>query len=190
MPGFDFTSTLWNAHQSSCLESNVKRFIRLLPQDPSMNHKAYRDAFKKMKPPKIPFMPLLLKGKRAARRQKGHDDTGIRWFVSWSRNAVISVGFQISPSSMKGTKHFMIIWWILRSWWVSVIERLQRSLLRCVIDVCLCFQHMIADTVRLIRHCQTDQTGQSFLLLSVQSRSSFKNDESITWLIFHKVQFI
>ncbi|XP_016370241.1 rap guanine nucleotide exchange factor 5-like [Sinocyclocheilus rhinocerous] len=30
--------------------------------DPSMNHKAYRDAFKKMKPPKIPFMPLLLKG--------------------------------------------------------------------------------------------------------------------------------
>lgn len=27
-----------------------------------MNHKAYRDAFKKMKPPKIPFMPLLLKG--------------------------------------------------------------------------------------------------------------------------------
>lgn len=31
-------------------------------QDPSLNHKAYRDAFKKMKPPKIPFMPLLLKG--------------------------------------------------------------------------------------------------------------------------------
>lgn len=27
-----------------------------------MNHKAYRDAFKKMKSPKIPFMPLLLKG--------------------------------------------------------------------------------------------------------------------------------
>ncbi|KAI4570925.1 hypothetical protein MJG53_020628, partial [Ovis ammon polii x Ovis aries] len=31
-------------------------------EDPSLNHKAYRDAFKKMKPPKIPFMPLLLKG--------------------------------------------------------------------------------------------------------------------------------
>ncbi|XP_077347362.1 rap guanine nucleotide exchange factor 5 [Lithobates pipiens] len=29
--------------------------------DPSLNHKAYRDTFKKMKPPKIPFMPLLLK---------------------------------------------------------------------------------------------------------------------------------
>ncbi|KAJ1100502.1 hypothetical protein NDU88_005587 [Pleurodeles waltl] len=29
--------------------------------DPSLNHKAYRDMFKKMKPPKIPFMPLLLK---------------------------------------------------------------------------------------------------------------------------------
>lgn len=29
--------------------------------DPSLNHKAYRNAFKKMKSPKIPFMPLLLK---------------------------------------------------------------------------------------------------------------------------------
>jgi len=32
------------------------------PQDPSLNHKAYRDAFRKMKSPKIPFLPLLLKG--------------------------------------------------------------------------------------------------------------------------------
>ena len=31
-------------------------------QDPSLNHKAYRDSFKKMKAPKIPFPPLLLKG--------------------------------------------------------------------------------------------------------------------------------
>ncbi|KAF1387800.1 hypothetical protein PFLUV_G00083700 [Perca fluviatilis] len=29
--------------------------------DPSLNHKAYRDSFKKMKAPKIPFPPLLLK---------------------------------------------------------------------------------------------------------------------------------
>uniref|UniRef100_A0A3Q3M3V4 Rap guanine nucleotide exchange factor 5-like n=1 Tax=Mastacembelus armatus TaxID=205130 RepID=A0A3Q3M3V4_9TELE len=29
--------------------------------DPSLNHKAYRDSFKKMKTPKIPFLPLLLK---------------------------------------------------------------------------------------------------------------------------------
>ncbi|KAM7383623.1 hypothetical protein PAMP_003258 [Pampus punctatissimus] len=29
--------------------------------DPSLNHKAYRDSFKKMKVPKIPFLPLLLK---------------------------------------------------------------------------------------------------------------------------------
>ena len=34
----------------------------VFPQDPSLNHKAYREAFKRMKPPKIPFMPLLLKG--------------------------------------------------------------------------------------------------------------------------------
>uniref|UniRef100_A0A3P9L455 Rap guanine nucleotide exchange factor 5 n=1 Tax=Oryzias latipes TaxID=8090 RepID=A0A3P9L455_ORYLA len=29
--------------------------------DPSLNHKAYRDSLKKMKAPKIPFLPLLLK---------------------------------------------------------------------------------------------------------------------------------
>lgn len=37
-------------------------FFSVLLQDPSLNHKAYREAFKRMKPPKIPFMPLLLKG--------------------------------------------------------------------------------------------------------------------------------
>ncbi|XP_067267698.1 rap guanine nucleotide exchange factor 5 [Chanodichthys erythropterus] len=70
--------------------------------DPSMNHKAYRDAFKKMKPPKIPFMPLLLK-----------DITFIH----------------------EGNKTFH--------------------------DNLVNFEklHMIADTVRLIRHCQTDQAG-------------------------------
>ncbi|XP_050992290.1 rap guanine nucleotide exchange factor 5 [Labeo rohita] len=74
--------------------------------DPSMNHKAYRDAFKKMKPPKIPFMPLLLK-----------DITFIH----------------------EGNKTFH--------------------------DNLVNFEklHMIADTVRLIRHCQTDQTGQTLL---------------------------
>uniref|UniRef100_A0A8C1Z080 Rap guanine nucleotide exchange factor (GEF) 5a n=1 Tax=Cyprinus carpio TaxID=7962 RepID=A0A8C1Z080_CYPCA len=70
--------------------------------DPSMNHKAYRDAFKKTKPPKIPFMPLLLK-----------DITFIH----------------------EGNKTFH--------------------------DNLVNFEklHMMADTVRLIRHCQTDQTG-------------------------------
>lgn len=29
--------------------------------DPSLNHKTYRESFKKMKAPKIPFLPLLLK---------------------------------------------------------------------------------------------------------------------------------
>ncbi|XP_069050833.1 rap guanine nucleotide exchange factor 5 isoform X2 [Lepisosteus oculatus] len=70
--------------------------------DPSLNHKAYRDAFKKMKPPKIPFMPLLLK-----------DITFIH----------------------EGNKTFL--------------------------DNLVNFEklHMIADTVRLVRHCQTDQLG-------------------------------
>lgn len=37
-------------------------FLKIPSQDPSLNHKAYRDSFKKMKAPKIPFLPLLLKG--------------------------------------------------------------------------------------------------------------------------------
>ncbi|XP_026958458.1 rap guanine nucleotide exchange factor 5 isoform X2 [Sagmatias obliquidens] len=70
--------------------------------DPSLNHKAYRDAFKKMKPPKIPFMPLLLK-----------DVTFIH----------------------EGNKTFL--------------------------DNLVNFEklHMIADTVRTLRHCRTHQFG-------------------------------
>ncbi|XP_023680035.1 rap guanine nucleotide exchange factor 5-like [Paramormyrops kingsleyae] len=70
--------------------------------DPSLNHKVYRDIFKKMKPPKIPFMPLLLK-----------DITFIH----------------------EGNKTFL--------------------------DNLVNFEklHMIADAVRLIRHCQMDHTG-------------------------------
>ncbi|KAF1609614.1 Rap guanine nucleotide exchange factor 5, partial [Eudyptes chrysolophus] len=70
--------------------------------DPSLNHKAYRDAFKKMKSPKIPFMPLLLK-----------DVTFIH----------------------EGNKTFL--------------------------DNLVNFEklHMIADTVRSLRHCRNNQLG-------------------------------
>eukprot|EP00062_Callorhinchus_milii_P002100 gi/632937912/ref/XP_007901514.1/ PREDICTED: rap guanine nucleotide exchange factor 5 isoform X2 [Callorhinchus milii] len=70
--------------------------------DPSLNHKAYRDAFKKMQAPKIPFMPLLLK-----------DVTFIH----------------------EGNKTFL--------------------------DNLVNFQklHMIADTVRLLRHCRSNQSS-------------------------------
>ncbi|XP_026562169.1 rap guanine nucleotide exchange factor 5 [Pseudonaja textilis] len=70
--------------------------------DPSLNHKAYRDAFKKMKSPKIPFMPLLLK-----------DVTFIH----------------------EGNKTFL--------------------------DNLVNFEklHMIADTVRSLRHCRRNQFG-------------------------------
>ncbi|OXB56622.1 hypothetical protein ASZ78_008300 [Callipepla squamata] len=71
-------------------------------EDPSLNHKAYRDAFKKMKSPKIPFMPLLLK-----------DVTFIH----------------------EGNKTFL--------------------------DNLVNFEklHMIADTVRSLRHCRNNQFG-------------------------------
>ncbi|XP_055358935.1 rap guanine nucleotide exchange factor 5-like isoform X2 [Betta splendens] len=70
--------------------------------DPSLNHKTYRDSFKKMKSPKIPFLPLLLK-----------DITFIH----------------------EGNKTFH--------------------------DNLVNFEklHMIADAVRLIRHCQKDHLG-------------------------------
>ncbi|XP_056297059.1 rap guanine nucleotide exchange factor 5 isoform X3 [Pseudoliparis swirei] len=74
--------------------------------DPSLNHKAYREAFKKMKPPKIPFMPLLLK-----------DITFIH----------------------EGNKTFH--------------------------DNLVNFEklHMIANTVRMIRHCQSDPPGNEVI---------------------------
>ncbi|KAG7281371.1 hypothetical protein CRUP_023522 [Coryphaenoides rupestris] len=92
-----------NQTWEKCPGKFKKLFSELeLITDPSLNHKAYREAFKRMKPPKIPFMPLLLK-----------DITFIH----------------------EGNKTFH--------------------------DNLVNFEklHMIADTVRLIRHCQSDQAG-------------------------------
>uniref|UniRef100_A0A674D8A1 Rap guanine nucleotide exchange factor (GEF) 5a n=1 Tax=Salmo trutta TaxID=8032 RepID=A0A674D8A1_SALTR len=97
--------------------------------DPSLNHKAYRDAFKKMKPPKIPFMPLLLK-----------DITFIH----------------------EGNKTFQ--------------------------DNLVNFQklHMIADTVRLIRHCQSDQLGM-LSLASVHYLHIIDNQQTL-FQLSHKLE--
>nr|XP_004652879.2 rap guanine nucleotide exchange factor 5 [Jaculus jaculus] len=86
--------------------------------DPSLNHKAYRDAFKKMKPPKIPFMPLLLK-----------DVTFIH----------------------EGNKTFL--------------------------DNLVNFEklHMIADTVRTLRHCRTSQFGGDMSPKEHQELKSYVN---------------
>ncbi|KAM5204079.1 rap guanine nucleotide exchange factor 5 isoform 2-T2 [Hipposideros larvatus] len=86
--------------------------------DPSLNHKAYRDAFKKMKPPKIPFMPLLLK-----------DVTFIH----------------------EGNKTFL--------------------------DNLVNFEklHMIADTVRTLRHCRTNQFGGDMSPKEHQELKSYVN---------------
>ncbi|XP_021498288.2 rap guanine nucleotide exchange factor 5 isoform X1 [Meriones unguiculatus] len=86
--------------------------------DPSLNHKAYRDAFKKMKPPKIPFMPLLLK-----------DVTFIH----------------------EGNKTFL--------------------------DNLVNFEklHMIADTVRTLRHCRANQFGSDVCPKEQQELKSYVN---------------
>lgn len=62
-------------------------FKNISSQDPSLNHKAYRDSFKKMKAPKIPFLPLLLKGSlllMSLQRQPGftHDKPWVIFFLS------------------------------------------------------------------------------------------------------------
>ncbi|KAM7384150.1 hypothetical protein PAMA_011477 [Pampus argenteus] len=96
-----------NQTWEKCPGKFKKLFSELeLITDPSLNHKAYREAFKRMKPPKIPFMPLLLK-----------DITFIH----------------------EGNKTFH--------------------------DNLVNFEklHMIADTVRLIRHCQSDQPGNEVI---------------------------
>ncbi|XP_053189821.1 rap guanine nucleotide exchange factor 5 isoform X1 [Scomber japonicus] len=96
-----------NQTWEKCPGKFKKLFSELeLITDPSLNHKAYREAFKRMKPPKIPFMPLLLK-----------DITFIH----------------------EGNKTFH--------------------------DNLVNFEklHMIADTVRMIRHCQSDQPGSEVI---------------------------
>ncbi|XP_078811512.1 rap guanine nucleotide exchange factor (GEF) 5a isoform X2 [Oryzias latipes] len=96
-----------NQTWEKCPGKFKKLFSELeLITDPSLNHKAYREAFKRMKPPKIPFMPLLLK-----------DITFIH----------------------EGNKTFH--------------------------DNLVNFEklHMIADTVRNIRHCQSDQAGNEVI---------------------------
>ncbi|XP_037329897.2 rap guanine nucleotide exchange factor 5 [Pungitius pungitius] len=96
-----------NQTWEKCPGKFKKLFSELeLITDPSLNHKAYREAFKKMKPPKIPFMPLLLK-----------DITFIH----------------------EGNKTFH--------------------------DNLVNFEklHMIAETVRMIRHCQSDQPGNEVI---------------------------
>ncbi|XP_061738781.1 rap guanine nucleotide exchange factor 5 isoform X1 [Nerophis ophidion] len=92
-----------NQTWEKCPGKFKKLFSELeLITDPSLNHKAYREAFKRMKPPKIPFMPLLLK-----------DITFIH----------------------EGNKTFH--------------------------DNLVNFEklHMIADTVRMIRHCQSEHSA-------------------------------
>ncbi|XP_061885431.1 rap guanine nucleotide exchange factor 5-like isoform X2 [Entelurus aequoreus] len=96
-----------NQTWEKCPGKFKKLFSELeLITDPSLNHKAYREAFKRMKPPKIPFMPLLLK-----------DITFIH----------------------EGNKTFH--------------------------DNLVNFEklHMIADTVRMIRHCQSEQPGNEVI---------------------------
>ncbi|KAM8883613.1 rap guanine nucleotide exchange factor 5 [Synchiropus picturatus] len=96
-----------NQTWEKCPGKFKKLFSELeLITDPSLNHKAYREAFKRMKPPKIPFMPLLLK-----------DITFIH----------------------EGNKTFH--------------------------DNLVNFEklHMIADTVRMIRHCQSDLPGNEVI---------------------------
>ncbi|XP_054618799.1 rap guanine nucleotide exchange factor 5 isoform X2 [Dunckerocampus dactyliophorus] len=96
-----------NQTWEKCPGKFKKLFSELeLITDPSLNHKAYREAFKRMKPPKIPFMPLLLK-----------DITFIH----------------------EGNKTFH--------------------------DNLVNFEklHMIADTVRMIRHCQSDHPGNEVI---------------------------
>ncbi|OXB74576.1 UNVERIFIED_CONTAM: hypothetical protein H355_006446 [Colinus virginianus] len=99
----NFDWSLFNAIHEKIPGKFKKLFTELESlTDPSLNHKAYRDAFKKMKSPKIPFMPLLLK-----------DVTFIH----------------------EGNKTFL--------------------------DNLVNFEklHMIADTVRSLRHCRNNQFG-------------------------------
>uniref|UniRef100_A0A3Q3GQN3 Rap guanine nucleotide exchange factor (GEF) 5a n=1 Tax=Labrus bergylta TaxID=56723 RepID=A0A3Q3GQN3_9LABR len=120
-----------NQTWEKCPGKFKKLFSELeLITDPSLNHKAYREAFKRMKPPKIPFMPLLLK-----------DITFIH----------------------EGNKTFH--------------------------DNLVNFEklHMIADTVRMIRHCQSDQPGDVEVRASVHYLHIIDNQQTL-FELSHKLE--
>uniref|UniRef100_A0A3Q1GG32 Rap guanine nucleotide exchange factor 5-like n=1 Tax=Acanthochromis polyacanthus TaxID=80966 RepID=A0A3Q1GG32_9TELE len=120
-----------NQTWEKCPGKFKKLFSELeLITDPSLNHKAYREAFKRMKPPKIPFMPLLLK-----------DITFIH----------------------EGNKTFH--------------------------DNLVNFEklHMIADTVRMIRHCQSDQPGDAEVRASVHYLHIIDNQQTL-FELSHKLE--
>lgn len=54
-------------------------FDLFLLQDPSRNHKSYRDLITSLRPPLIPFTPLLLKGDQNPTRTRKTD--GFYWFL-------------------------------------------------------------------------------------------------------------
>lgn len=114
--------------------------LKMSSQDPSLNHKAYRDSFKKMKAPKIPFLPLLLKGalvilslqypttgltpegercERFLSGRLGMQKTNRHFITSntcWWMLTKCFICFQILHSFMKATRRFMTTWSILKSW--------------------------------------------------------------------------
>ncbi|KAG8514742.1 Rap guanine nucleotide exchange factor 5 [Galemys pyrenaicus] len=99
--------------------------------DPSLNHKAYRDAFKKMKPPKIPFMPLLLKDVTFIHEG---NKTFLDNLVNFEKLVCKFRYFSYSPLKEN----------------VLLVTASGNKWFKC---------HMIADTVRTLRHCRTNQFG-------------------------------
>ncbi|GAB1297874.1 Rap guanine nucleotide exchange factor 5 [Apodemus speciosus] len=160
--------------------------------DPSLNHKAYRDAFKKMKPPKIPFMPLLLKAGIFTHVTFIHEGnkTFLDNLVNFEKlrkpgdedqdsdfSAVHSIETYISPSLSGAVQ--------------MAQARNQRDARDCnngksVLGIGVEFgegnatmhshrQHMIADTVRTLRHCRTNQFGSDMSPKEQQELKSYVN---------------
>lgn len=138
--------------------------LKMSSQDPSLNHKAYRDSFKKMKAPKIPFLPLLLKGALIIPSLR-YGQTRALWHripvgEYWQNVCVSDITFihegnKTFHDNLVNFEKLVSSWAVHRkSVWVVL------SLVCWVKPVHPYFQHMIADAVRFMQQCQKDHMGQ------------------------------
>lgn len=153
------------------------RTVRLFPQDPSRNHRAYRLTVAKLEPPIIPFMPLLIKGGTVIVSLKPFCHSRLTFchncfflpfallfhvlyfFVLFSRHDIHSWGQQD-------------VYWQFGQFWENgeVLKgagrhRVSEHLFICSIHfrylLPFVLQRMIANTLKIVRHCRSQPFSKS-----------------------------
>lgn len=153
---------------------------KMSSQDPSLNHKAYRDSFKKMKAPKIPFLPLLLKGALIILSLQDHPTSlrvehceaflsdltcrAIKYLLVNTNKVFICFRYYIHSRRKQDVSRQPGQFWKAGEFMNRLLKTDGSAAfeMSCLMKPAhlLFLQHMIADTVRFMRQCQKDHMGQ------------------------------